>query len=323
MIVWLSRVVAITALSISLISGNSLALCDTARVPILLYHSWQRNGCDYSGNAAIALRQDLEMLHQRGYVVVPAYWIAEWVAGLRDGSTLPAKVVGLTFDDGADLDWIDGNGPYDICKWSFRSVLQDFKARHPELPWYSPHAASFVIASPQARATISGNSQNDFWWGAANSSGIMEIYNHGMDHDHDSIPYAMWDAAVSAWLPVGAYGDNDWHGRANFYRIDSYWESNYEVSRAASYIKTKIGVWPDLFAYPYGHASSYLAGYYFPSYWVEHQSLAAFCLGGTYLTKSSPRYCLPRFSFGGDWTTPGGLASLLDVATSSSGCGTW
>ncbi len=79
----------------------------------------------------MALRQDLETLHQRGYVVVPVYWIAEWVAGLRDGSTLPNKVVGITFDDGANLDWIDGNGPYDICKWSFRSVLQEFKSRHP------------------------------------------------------------------------------------------------------------------------------------------------------------------------------------------------
>ncbi len=275
----------------------------------------------------MALRQDLETLHQRGYVVVPVYWIAEWVAGLRDGSTLPNKVVGITFDDGANLDWIDGNGPYDICKWSFRSVLQEFKSRHPELPWYSPHAASFVLASPEARRLIGGGTMTDSWWGAANSSGIMEVYNHGMDHDHDSIRSATRDDTVSApltvWLPVGAYGDNQWLGRANFYRIDSYWESNYEVSKAAAYIKTKIGVWPDLFAYPYGHASPYLRDTYFPAYWNEHQTLAAFCLGNTYLTKSSHRFCLPRFSYGSAWTTPTGLANLLDGATTYPGCGAW
>ncbi len=91
-------------------------------------------------------------------MVVPLYWITEWALGLRDGSTLPDKVVGITTDDGNDLDWIDVYAPGYACgptRTSFRSVIQSFHAAHPSYPWYSPHVTTFVIASPVARSWLS------------------------------------------------------------------------------------------------------------------------------------------------------------------------
>jgi Polysaccharide deacetylase len=297
----------------------SFALPNSAKVPVLLYHSHQVAWpCDYANNASLALAQDLEMMRSKGFTVVPLYWIAEWATGIRDGGTLPDKVVGISFDDGVDLDWVDNIDPSHACVplKSFRAVLQDFKAAHPDLPWYSPHAASFVVASPVARAIIGGTGINDYWWQAANSSGIMEIYNHSTDHDHNTISGPFWDAYLDTYIPVRGYATvGNWQGGNEFFRIDNYESSKRAVTTSASYISSKIGgAWPDLFAYPFGHASSYLRYTYFPYYSAEHKTLAAFSVEPRYVTQGAERYFLGRFSFGGDWTTPATLAAILDGA---------
>lgn len=300
----------------------SFALPNNARVPVLLYHSHQISApCDYANNASAALASDLETIRNNGFTVVPAYWIAEWVAGIRDGSTLPNKVVGITFDDGHNQDWIDNSIPNSPCSpiKSFRTVLQEFKSRHPELPYYSPHAATFVIASPAARNLIGGTALSDDWWNAANASGIIEVYNHSADHDHSSITRGRYDGAVNFYIPAAGYGDYQWQGQNNFYRIDSYREASFEVANSAMYIQQKTGAWPDLFAYPFGHASEYMKSNYFPNHQSEHQTLAAFCteresIASTYATRASNRYCLGRFSYGYSWTSPSGLQSILSGA---------
>ncbi len=99
------------ALAVALALGNptpALALSNTGKVPVLLYHTGA-TGCTYSTNALMALAADLETMYSHGYTVVPVYWITSWVVGDMDGSELPDKVVGITFDDGNDSDWVDAN----------------------------------------------------------------------------------------------------------------------------------------------------------------------------------------------------------------------
>lgn len=303
-----------------LIPVLSFGLSNNGKVPVLTYHSHDvYSPCDYANNAILALEQDLETIRSQGFTVVPLYWIAEWAVGIRDGSTLPDKVVGISFDDGLDLDWIDF--PSSECGYlkSFRRILQEFKAKYPDLPWYSPHASSFVIGSPIARSIIFPGFMNDHWWAEANASGIMEIYNHSADHDHQTIIGPIWEPALGVYLVCGGYGgdadacysqgvwrgcgDNPPFGLPNFLRIDRYNEALCAVTKSAQYIHSKIyPAWPDLFAYPYGGASSYLRNTYFPIYQSQHQTLAAF--GGevsttnrslNYVTRSQNRWFLPRF----------------------------
>jgi hypothetical protein len=289
------------AIALGVASTPATALSNTAKVPVLLYHTGA-SGCTYSTNALMALAADLETMYSHGYTVVPVYWITSWVVGDMDGSALPDKVVGITFDDGNDSDWIDAN--YGGCgtSTSGKTVLNNFKAAHPDLPWYSPHATLFVIASQIARAHIGGAGSSS-WWSAAQSSGIMEIYNHSQDHDHPDITTQYYDPFLQNYIAVGGYGDGMWAGQGNFYRIDTYNEADMEVRKAAAYIYGIIGVWPDLFAYPFGQASSYLVNTYFPTYGSEHQTYGAYCLGSAYATRSSNRYCIPRFTYNNDWGT--------------------
>lgn len=311
------------------------ALSNAAKVPVLLYHSsFLSAPCGYANNAGLALEQDLETIRSAGFTVVPVYWIAEWATGTRDGSTLPAKVVGITFDDGFDLDWFDNppamNGhPCNGKQKSFRSVLQAFKQKYSaSLPWYSPHAASFVIASPVARQKIFANNMSDYWWSAANSSGFMEIYNHSADHDHSSVKGPIHDVNIGGSLPIGGYGDGNWVGQLDFSRINTYTEAQYEIAKSASYIAGKIApAWPDLFAYPFGHASCYLVNTYFPNYWAQHQTFAAFNTeiqpnpkpgtcppDGNYVKRGQNRFNLPRITHGYSWSTPSGLLNILNSA---------
>lgn len=255
---------------------------------------------------------------------MPLYWIAEWALGLRDGSTLPDKVVGITSDDGNDLDWNDLYLPqYDCGPWrkSFKTVIQEFKASHPGYPWYSPHISSFVIASPVARSWLSPGGPTapqywtDGWWATAQASGMMEIYNHGTDHDTGAIQYQQYDPAMGIYLAVGGYVNGDWTGHDDFARINDYTTSNFEVTKAASFISGKIGQWPNLFAYPFGNATPGLQSY-FANYGAEHQTLAAFTTSGQYVSRASNRWTLGRFVWGegGHWSTPGGMNAILNGA---------
>ncbi|MCR4298501.1 MAG: hypothetical protein NUV75_07090 [Gallionella sp.] len=301
------------------VAGNATALSNSAQVPVLLYHSGEvRNPCDYGSYASVALAADLENFHQRGITVVPLYWITEWALGLRDGSTLPDKVVGITTDDGNELDWNDLYLPqYDCGPWrkSFKTVIQEFHAAHPEYPWYSPHVSTFVIASPVARSLMTPGPQywTDGWWAAAQASGMMEVYNHGTDHDILEILSKQLDSALGIYVPVGGNADGDWKGHGDFARINDYLTSKFEVTKAATFIAGKTGAWPDLFAYPFGNATPGLQSY-FATFGAEHQTLAAFTTSGQYVSRNSNRWTLGRYVWGRDWTTPAGVNGILNGA---------
>ncbi|MFP2908385.1 hypothetical protein ACLESD_25700 [Pyxidicoccus sp. 3LFB2] len=358
------RCVLLALLFSQLLGGHeALALPNDAAVPILLYHSSAAgdsrartddpatDGCSYERVAAKALRADLEELHAQGFTIVPVRWIAEWALGLRDGSTLPAKVVGITIDDGYNLDWWSDQPPR-YPSWcnearSIREVLVEFKAAHGDLPGYSPHVSSFVIASPVARQKISTAGApphqyqyaTDDWWAAAQSSGLMGIYNHSADHDGDYINTWLPDGALGpgfgipvrsalptpwnqalrwrngACTPVPDVSDYGTKSQHDFCYVGTDTGTNttatHQVVRSSEYIQSKTGVWPDLFAYPFGHHSAQLLAW-FENHPSEHRMLAAFATTPAPVRRGSPRYAMGRFTHGSDWKTGAQFKALLE-----------
>ena len=300
------------------LSLSAAALSNSAQVPILLYHSTNIAApCGYAGDDMATLAADLITLKSREIFVVPVYWLVEWALGLRDGSTLPDKVVGITLDDGLDLDWNDLYVPGHDCGdnlKSARTVLTEFKNLHPELPWYSPHASSFVIASPVVRSYLGGQYYNDNWWYAAQNSGLMEIYNHSTDHDVDATPgYPLWDAGINAYVPVGGYADGYWDGLSNFSRAANSTVAQLEVVNAANYIGGMTGAYPDLFALPFGIRNTGLENW-FANNQSLHNTLAAFGAPGGYLSRNSERWNLPRLVHNLAWHSPEDFSALLTNA---------
>lgn len=300
------------------------SLAPDAKVPILLYHSWHvEEPCTYGHNNLLALEEDLEVLHQEGYTVVPVYWLVQWQLGWRSGDTLPSKPVGLTFDDGHDSDFLERAPNNHECgpQKSVYTILEEFRERHKdELPEFSPHAATFVIASKEVRRLLDDDHMQSNWWAAAHHSGLMEVYNHGTDHDHSAIEEPLWDEEMEVWLPASAHADNNWKGTMQPVRINNLESSRIHIAYAAEYIYEKIGAWPDLFAHPMGQVSNYARDVYFPNYFNEHGTVAAFCTerGGrgahpnNYMQRGQNRWCLPRLTHGYSWRTPQEFLEILN-----------
>lgn len=309
-------------------SSESQALHDDSRVPILLYHSRTINDpCDYGNNDVLSLEQDLEVLHQNGYTVVPVYWLVQWMLGWRDGSTLPDKVVGITVDDGYDADFIDRTPVPADCppQKSVNTVLKEFYERYKdELPEQSPHASLFVIASREVRNLLDPEKQHfgDNWWAAAHHSQFLEVYNHSASHDHTVIQERLWEPTMEVWLPESGHADGVWEGKLRPERITTLESNRIYIRDSAEYIFKKIGAWPDLFAYPMGKVSNYTKNEYFPNYFHEHGTVAAFCteIAGrgpqpaNYMTKKSDRWCIPRLTHGYSWKTPEEFLDILSGA---------
>ncbi len=300
---------SVMAFALACVTMTAHAVPLGGKIPILTYHTWLHAGCDYGNNAIKALASDLATLHARGWIVVPLSWVAEWVVGDRDGDTLPPKAVAITFDDGSDHDVFDSNE----CGFlpGGLSVVQDFKKAHPDLPVYSPQVTMFVIASPLARLHI-GNLRDDWWWQCQNNStGTCAIGNHSADHDTPSVWVRAWDPDLMTDVRIGSIIDGSWNRPVgDFLRIDSESTAHAEVYSAALFISEKTGVWPALFAYPFGHANRYLTHEYFPHH-IEHGTYAAFCKNGRAATRHSDRYCIPRFVYGEHWRTADDFLKVL------------
>jgi peptidoglycan/xylan/chitin deacetylase (PgdA/CDA1 family) len=261
------------------------------KIPVLAYHSHWILGNTYQTNDHIALSSDLRTVHAQGFLVVPLVWIVEWLLGRREDVTL-RKCVALTFDDGADFDYYDIDHPQHGPQRSFYNILSDFQKEFGVAAQPFLHASSFVIVSPEVRRAIDQRSyaglnwMTDGWWKEAQDSGLLSIYNHSWDHNHPD--------ADSVYEKSQCKG--------SFFTIDTFAECEGEIKRAAEYIHQKVApVWPELFAYPWGQSSRYLRETYFPGFADRHRTIAAFAGGGGYVTKTSPRWNLPRFGSAAPW----------------------
>ena len=293
-----------------LVPTCAFALRHDSAVPVLLYHS--RNvgpDCSDLDTDVYALRRDLEVIRQAGFEVVPLSDIVDWYLG-KLGSALPEHVVGISVDDGFDRDWLDNiphkNTPGYPCSGlpSVRSIAEANQAP----------ITFFVIGARQARQAITEDWMNDNWWATADAHPLFAVENHGIDHDHSLIRRQTLDKQIHVYLPAGGFADGNWFGLERPERIDTWWANTVHIQRSAVYIQSKTGRRPRLFAHPFGRLSGYTESVYLPQEWWIHRTDAAFCIeGGThYVTKSSPQYCLPRFTYGHSWRTASELADILE-----------
>lgn len=270
------------------------------RIPVLCYHGNNIAGNDYATNDHVALQSDLTLIAELGLKVVPLSWITRWLTSGKDDKRL-RNAVGLSFDDGTDLDFYDL--PYPDFGWqrSFYFLMLEFLAQvgRDNQPWL--HATSFVIASPAARADMDRAClfdkgwMRDVWWREADRTGLLGIENHSWDHNHADVSRV-------------CQRDNR---KGDFGLIDTYAECDAELRQAGEYIESKIGRRPGLFAYPFGQGSDYLRHEYLPGFQHEHGLQAAFSTEPGYVGQDTSPWWVPRFICARDWHDPDSLREIL------------
>jgi peptidoglycan/xylan/chitin deacetylase (PgdA/CDA1 family) len=266
-------------------------------VPILTYHSQNISGNDHAHNDHVALKEDLEALHEAGFDITPLDRVMDQIDE-ADGSTGDpnARQVVLTFDDGCDLDVRDTDWPGHGMQRSFLGIMQDFIAVHGLQAQAGLHATSFVIAGTEARGTIDAGSlfgqgwMSDDWWREAAAGSLLGIGNHGWDHNHP---------------------DLEGPARGNFHSVDSHAQCLLQVVHAASAIEFRTGKWPSYFAYPFGESSDYIRDSFFPEHKQLHGCRAALGTSPGFVTPESDRWNLPRFVCGRDWDSAQSLLELV------------
>lgn len=267
---------------------------------ILTYHSMKIHGTGYAENDLVGLASDLETVAARGWRIVPlAELVRRW---RRTPAALESeKLVAFTCDDGSDFDFHDLPHPTAGMQRGVLNILRDFRGRHPEA---AAHITSFVIVSPEARAELDKSCMigrgwwNDTWWREAAASGLMDIASHSWDHNHEALP------------------ERFSHGveRGTFRTIATRALADAEIRVAHDFLRARVpNAGNALFAYPYGHFNDYLVDEYFPRFGESMGIEAAFSDTPGPLTAASHRWKLPRFVFGRDWTSPGGLERILGV----------
>ncbi len=268
-----------------------------ASFPILTWHSIKVLDNTYAGSDPIAFSEDLVTLDHLGWRIQP---LAKALADLDAGCLAPRTVV-LTADDGAILDFEDFAHPTCGPQVSLYHRMQSFLADETRQQKHRMHLTSFVIASPEARTELDQTDYMslgvwpDYWWGAANESGLISIENHSWDHNHGS-------------LTRTAQRDNL---RGDFRQIETRQECRDEIDQASDYIARRSGRRPQFFAYPYGQTSAYLHSDYLPRYGPELGLRAALGCDPEPVTADSDRWFLPRYMCGRDWTSPEELVALL------------
>lgn len=272
-------------------------------VPVLAYHANNVADNRYAGNDHVALATDLRALHAAGWRCVSLDQVLDWHAGETEDAALRGCFA-VTFDDGSDFDYRDIEHPSCGVQRSLFNVLKDFA----EERGVAAHAASFVIASPRARAQLDARCLvgrgwwNDDWWAAANASGFLSIECHGWDHLHPV-------------LDTVAQRD-DLAG--DFRRVDTLEDCRRQLRDAAALIAERAGGRaPRYFAYPWGQYSDYLVADYLPSRQAEHGFRAAFTTAPDLVRRSQDRWRLPRLVCGEAWRSADELLALVSGAQTS------
>lgn len=276
------------------------------RIPVLTYHALHAPGWEYHSNDHIALERDLAVIRESGRRVVPLSRLVSHLFEQPDPDLNDRALVALSFDDGSDHDYRDYSHPDWGHLKSFRTLL----TAAGDLGWDGgiPQGTSFVIVSPDARRQlderlIAGRGQwQEDWWLPAAREGVLEIGNHSWDHAHPALDQVAHSDQTRRSSMAGS-----------FMAIDDQTAADTQVLQAEQYLENTLGHHrTGLFAYPFGEASDYLAGTWFPAHADRFQ--AAFVTGGDYVTARSDRWRLPRFVCGEHWRTPQELAAILHAA---------
>ncbi len=264
---------------------------------VLAWHSINVNENSYNGNDQIAFAEDLRTLHRFGGRIWP---LAEALAALEDG-TLPERVVVLTSDDGAILDFLPFDHPTCGPQPGLYQILREFADEVGTEAGHRPHASCFAIASPEARAELDRKDflgldlWHDRWWAGATASGLIAVESHSWDHNHPS-------------LDRSCQRENR---RGDFRLIDTEAECRAEVDQASDYIERTAGRRPRFLAYPWGHASDFMVREYLPRFGPGLGLLAALGCDPVAVTSASDRWMLPRFMFNHDWKSADDLLAIL------------
>lgn len=273
------------------------------RVPVLTYHSINIGGNDYDNNDHVALDQDLTLIHQIGLRIVPLSLVVDALLGAVPESAV-SNAVALSFDDGSWFDWYDLQHPTCGRQRSFAHILRSFSARIGT----ETHATSFVIVSPDARATLDQTCMigsgwwGDEWWPKATREGVLAIESHSWDHNHHTLPQTVQRDQV----------------KGTFRSIDTFADADAEIRQASDWLDAHCtDRRTSLFAYPYGESNDYLVEDYFPRHVGEHRLRAAFATAPTPIERTSNRWLLPRYVCGHHWRSPEGLERLLRDAIAS------
>ncbi len=270
----------------------------SARVPILTWHAMGVSGNDYATNDHVAFARDLEAIHAAGLRIVSLRRIADaLIAGRLDKLE---GCVGLSIDDGADLDFHDVPQPAWGPQRGMLRVLADFRARRGVDAQPDLHLTSFAVVSPQARAHLDRTCMagcgwwNDDWWPAAEATGLMSIENHSWDHNHESLETSATTAAPGTFA------------------ITSETEAEVEIGAAARWLRQRRQRGGAvLFAYPYDDVSEFLSTSWLPRHGPAGEILAAYAGDSAPVVRESSRWRIPRYGFGRDWKSESGLLDVL------------
>jgi len=269
------------------------------KAAILTYHSQNIAGNETANNDHVALAADLDTLHAAGCLFIS---LDSLVNGLYGGDPLPAgrPLICLTFDDGCDFDVRTLEFPGHGLQTGFLQIMENFIEVHGNETQPGLHATSFVIASPHARQLIDSKSLfnknhiSDDWWCWADTHPMLDIGNHGWDHNHPDL-------------------EQEDYARGGFEMINSLDRCHHQVVQAGEFIEQKTGRRPYFFAYPFGESSAYIRDEYFPLRRNEHRCLAAFGTEPGLVSAQNNRWNLPRFVCGRDWSTAAELLATLDL----------
>ena len=267
------------------------------RVPVLTYHSNNVSGNDYASNDHVALAEDLRLIRRKRLRIVPLSRVVGVLLGEVPDSEV-SDAVALSFDDGSWFDWHDLDHPSCGPQRGFAGILRDFAAE----TGAPVHAASFVIVSPEARATLDQTCLagrgwwGDDWWGPAQREGLLAIESHSWDHNHHT-------------LPSTAQREQR---KGTFRTIDSHADADAEIRQAADWLDAFLMPHrASLFAYPYGESNDYLVREYLPRFMHEHRLRAAFDTEPGPVHGASGRWRLPRYVCGQHWKSSADLLRVL------------
>ncbi|MEP7155232.1 MAG: polysaccharide deacetylase family protein [Betaproteobacteria bacterium] len=271
-------------------------------IPVLTYHSQNIDDNEYAGNNHVAFAEDLKLITQSGWTIVPLTKVVELFD--RPSPAWPRNMVALSFDDGSDFDYTDLPHPVAGMQRSMLNIMRDFQTVYPSAQ-PQLHATAFVVVSPDARVILDQTCMlgtrwwNHDWWADAVASGLMDIGSHSWDHCHVTLPEIRQRN----------------QRKGDFWGVDTEADADAQIAASMDFIHSVApNAGAQLFAYPYGHAVDFLVNEYFPQRFLANpgQSVsAAFSTDPRPITANSNRWNLPRYVCGHDWKSSDDLAAIL------------